>query len=249
MKRLPFVIAIGSFAAWAVLAAGAPPRPNIVFILADDLGPNDLACYGRRDNPPPNLDRLAAEGSRFTCAYVAQPICSPSRAAILTGKPPARLHLTTYLPGRPDCPSQKLLHPIIEQQLPLAERTVAECLHDAGYATACIGKWHLGGGGFLPTDQGFDLYYPGNAVMKPSATEGGKGEYDLTARAIEFVQKNRDRPFFLYLAHNSPHIPYSARAELVAKNVRAVMRQIEKEGPITIFLHKLDRAGGEVVFT
>ncbi|PYJ81633.1 MAG: sulfatase [Verrucomicrobia bacterium] len=221
MTRQLLVIAIWSFAALTVFAAGAPPRPNIVFILADDLGPNDLACYGRREHHTPNLDRLAAEGSRFTCAYVAQPICSPSRAAILTGKTPARLHLTTYLPGRPDCPSQKLLHPIIEQQLPLAERTVAECLHDAGYATACIGKWHLGGEGFLPTDQGFDLYHPGNAVTKPSATEGGKGEYDLTARAIEFVQKNRDRPFFLYLAHNSPHIPYSARPELVAKNAGA----------------------------
>jgi len=204
MKRLPFLIAIGSFAALTVFAAGLPPRPNIVFILADDLGPNDFACYGRREHHTPNLDRLAFEGSRFTCAYVAQPICSPSRAAILTGKAPARLHLTTYLPGRPDCSSQKLLHPIIEQQLPLAERTVAECLR-----------------GFLPTDQGFDLYHPGNAVTKPSATEGGKGEYDLTARAIEFVQKNRDRPFFLYLAHNSPHIPYSARAELVAKNAGA----------------------------
>ncbi|HKI71991.1 MAG TPA: sulfatase [Verrucomicrobiae bacterium] len=221
MKRLPFVSVIGSLAALTIIAAGARPRPNIVFILADDLGPNDLACYGRREHHTPNLDRLAAEGSRFTCAYVAQPICSPSRAAILTGKAPARLHLTTYLPGRPDCPSQKLLHPIIEQQLPLAERTLAECLRDAGYATACIGKWHLGGEGFLPTDQGFDLYHPGNAVTKPSATEGGKGEYDLTARAIEFVQKNRDRPFFLYLAHNSPHIPYSARAELIAKNAGA----------------------------
>src|SRR6184192_2824292 len=218
MKRLPFVSVIGSLAALTIIAAGAPPRPNIVFILADDLGPNDLACCGRREHHTPNLDRLAAEGSRFTCAYVAQPICSPSRAAILTGKAPARLHLTTYLPGRPDCPSQKLLHPIIEQQLPLAERTLAEQLRDAGYATACIGKWHLGGDGFLPTDQGFDLYHPGNAVTKPSATEGGKGEYDLTARAIEFVQKNRDRPFFLYLAHNSPHIPYSARAELIAKH-------------------------------
>ena len=221
MKRPLFVFALWSLTAWTVFAAGAPPRPNIVFILADDLGPNDIACYGRREHHTPNLDRLASEGSRFTCAYVAQPICSPSRAAILTGKAPARLHLTTYLPGRPDCPSQKLLHPIIEQQLPLMERTVAECLRDAGYATACIGKWHLGGEGFLPTDQGFDLYHPGNAVTKPSAAEGGKGEYDLTARAIEFVQKNRDRPFFLYLAHNSPHIPYSARAELVAKNAGA----------------------------
>jgi arylsulfatase A len=198
-----------------------PSRPNIVFILADDLGPNDLACYGRREHHTPNLDRLAAKGARFTCAYVAQPICSPSRAAILTGKAPARLHLTTYLPGRPDCPSQKLLHPVIEQQLPLAEKSLAEYLHDAGYATACIGKWHLGGSGFLPNDQGFDLYHSGNAVTKPSSTEGGKGEYDLTTRSMEFMEKNRDRPFFLYLAHNSPHIPYSAKSELVAKNAAA----------------------------
>ena len=206
---------------WAADGANTPSRPNIVFILADDLGPNDLACYGRREHHTPNLDRLASEGSRFTCAYVAQPICSPSRAAILTGKAPARLHLTTYLPGRPDCPSQTLLHPVIEQQLPLAEKSLAECLHDAGYATACIGKWHLGGAGFLPNDQGFDLYHPGNAVTKPSSTEGGKGEYDLTTRSMQFMEKNRDRPFFLYLAHNSPHIPYSAKSELVAKNAGA----------------------------
>ncbi len=221
MKKLRSVLAIGAFTGLTALAAATPRHPNIVFILADDLGPNDLACYGRREHHTPNLDRLAAEGSRFTCAYVAQPICSPSRAAILTGKAPARLHLTTYLPGRPDCPSQKLLHPVIEQQLPLSEKTLAECLHDAGYATACVGKWHLGGTGFLPTDQGFDLYHPGNAVTKPSSTEGGKGEYDLTARSMEFMEKNKDRPFFLYLAHNSPHIPYTAKSELVAKNSSA----------------------------
>jgi len=218
MRKLRLVCTILACTSLSALAVAAPSPPNVVFILADDLGPNDLACYGRREHHTPNLDRLAAEGSRFTCAYVAQPICSPSRAAILTGKTPARLHLTTYLPGRPDCPSQKLLHPVIEQQLPLAEKTLAECLHDAGYATACVGKWHLGGTGFLPTDQGFDLYHPGNAVTSPSSKEGGKGEYDLSARAIEFMEKNRDRPFFLYLAHNSPHIPYSAKPELVAKN-------------------------------
>src|SRR5579864_8822721 len=95
------------------------PKPNIVFILADDLGINDLHCYGRRDHHTPNLDRLATEGLLFTSAYCAQPICSPSRAAILTGKAPARLHLTTYLPGRPDCISQKVLHPEIELQVPL----------------------------------------------------------------------------------------------------------------------------------
>ena len=105
MKKLFLVCASCAFTALTALAAVTPSRPNIVFILADDLGPNDLACYGRREHHTPNLDRLALEGSRFTCAYVAQPICSPSRAAILTGKAPARLHLTTYLPGRPDCPA------------------------------------------------------------------------------------------------------------------------------------------------
>ena len=87
----------------AAAKAAAKPLPNIVFILADDLGINDLVCYGRREHSTPHLDRLAAQGVRFTAAYCAQPICSPSRAAILTGKSPARLHLTTYLPGRPDC--------------------------------------------------------------------------------------------------------------------------------------------------
>jgi arylsulfatase A len=195
-----------------------PALPNIVFILTDDLGVNDLACYGRREHATPNLDQLAADGARLTAAYCALPICSASRAAILSGKNPARLHLTTFLPGRPDCPSQKLLHPVIRQELPLEETTLAEYLKAAGYATACIGKWHLGGAGFGPREQGFDFYHAGQAVTTPSATEGGKGEYDLTAQAEKFIEANRDRPFFLYLAHNSPHIPYSARETLVAKN-------------------------------
>jgi len=196
-------------------------KPNIVFILADDLGINDLRCYGRAEHNTPNLDKLASEGIRFTSSYCAQPICSPSRAAILTGKAPARLHLTTYLPGRPDCASQKLLHPKINQQLPLEETTLAEALKKEGYATACIGKWHLGGKGFLPTDQGFDVYHPGQAVTKPNDSEGGKGEYDLTRAAAQFIETNRARPFFLYLAHNSPHIPYAAKTSLMEKNAKA----------------------------
>ena len=196
-------------------------KPNIVFILADDLGINDLRCYGRKDHKTPNLDRLAREGVRFTASYCAQPICSPSRAAILTGKAPARLHLTTYLPGRPDAPSQKLLHPKIRQQLPLEEVTLAEALKTNGYVTACIGKWHLGGKGFLPTDQGFDFYHAGRANTKPTEEEGGKGEYDLTRAATAFIETNRARPFFLYLAHNSPHITYTAKTNLIAKNQRA----------------------------
>jgi arylsulfatase A-like enzyme len=200
----------------ALVAAGAalaapPSKPNIVFILTDDLGINDLGCYGRKEHHTPNLDRLAGEGMRFTCHYCALPICSPARAAILTGKSPARLHLTTFLPGRPECPSQKLLHPKIHQQLPLEEKTLAEYLKAAGYATACIGKWHLGGAGFGPKEQGFDLVHAGTANTKPSGAEGGKGEYELTSKAIEFIEKNKAGPFFLYLAHNTPHIPLGAK--------------------------------------
>src|SRR3990172_5194631 len=127
---------------WLAFLAGssawAEERANIVLILADDLGVNDLACYGRAEHRTPYLDRLAKQGSRFTCAYCAQPICSPSRAALMTGKAPARLHLTTYLPGRADCRAQKLLHPAMRQELPLEEQTLAEQLRSARYSTPRI---------------------------------------------------------------------------------------------------------------
>ena len=105
-----FAIVIGLLMLSYELSAAEQRPPNVVFILADDLGINDLSCYGRKDQATPRLDRLASEGMRFTSAYCAQPICSPSRAAILSGLTPARLHLTTFLPGRGDAPSQKLLH-------------------------------------------------------------------------------------------------------------------------------------------
>jgi arylsulfatase A len=203
------------------VAEASPDRPNVILILADDLGENDLGCYGRKDQHTPHLDKLAAEGMRFTSSYCALPICSPSRAALLTGKTPARLHLTNYLPGRPDTRAQPLLQPKIRQELPLEEQTLAEVLKRAGYATACLGKWHLGGKGFGPGQQGFDVVFAGRANTVPSATEGGKGEYELTAHAEEFITTHRDRPFFLYLAHNNPHIPLAAKAELVVKNRHA----------------------------
>src|SRR5262245_20379694 len=195
-----------------------PARPNIVLINADDLGINDLGCYGRKDHNTPRLDRLAKEGMRFTCSYCSQPICSPSRAGLLTGRWPARLHLTTYLPGPPDTRAQKVLHPKIRMQLPLEETTLAEALKEAGYATACIGKWHLGGKGFGPAQQGFDTIFAGRGNTTPSETEGGKGEYELTAQAIRFVENNRDKAFFLYLAHYNPHIPLAAKKELLERN-------------------------------
>ena len=219
IMRCAVAFAILLFAGSPGIAAGR--LPNIVLILADDLGVNDLGCYGRKDHSTPHLDRLASEGLRFTSAYAAAPVCSPSRAALLTGRHPARLHLTTFLPGRPDRLSQRLLHPAIRMELPLEERTLAEILKEAGYVSACIGKWHLGGAGFGPLQQGFDVASAGRANTTPSETEGGKGEYDLTARAEAFITENRDRHFFLYLAHNNPHIPLAARTDLIERNRNA----------------------------
>jgi arylsulfatase A len=197
-------------------AADAPP--NIVFILCDDLGINDLHCYGRTDHRTPHLDRLATQGTRFTSAYAAQPICSPSRAAILTGQAPARLHLTTYLPGRPDRVSHKVLHPEIELQVGLDQKMLPRYFREAGYVTAAVGKWHVGGQGFGPLDHGFDVAHAGQSRTVPSPTEGSKGEYNLTAAAEQFIEEHRNRPFLVYLAHHTPHITYGALPDQIQRN-------------------------------
>lgn len=221
MQLLRRVFLISAFLILWTGVSGADQPPNIVFILCDDLGVNDLHCYGRTDHRTPHLDRLASQGTRFTSAYCAQPICSPSRAAILTGKAPARLHLTTFLPGRPDRMSQKVLHPEIQMQVGLEEKMLPRYFQSAGYATAAIGKWHVGGAGFGPIEHGFDFAHAGQARTTPSATEGSKGEYDLTAAAERFIEAHRERPFLVYLAHNTPHIPYAARPDQIAANTPA----------------------------
>jgi arylsulfatase A-like enzyme len=218
--RLLVLLGLAAMGASPASTAPATP-PNIIFILCDDLGINDLHCYGRGDHQTPHLDRLARDGARFTTAYCAQSICSPSRAALLTSKSPARLHLTTYLPGRPDSPAHKLLHPPIQRQVNLNEKSLARYFNDAGYVTAAIGKWHVGGAGFGPAEHGFDLVHAGVNNTTPSATEGSKGEFGLTAAAEMFMEQNRDRPFFLYLSHFNPHIPYKATPEQVAKHAGA----------------------------
>jgi len=205
-----------------VASAAAATPPNIVFILTDDLGWSDLGCYGSPWQNTPNLDKLAGQGMRFTQAYAAQPICSANRAALMTGRTPARLHLTDFIPGRPVLPSQKMIRPQIVLDLPLEEQTLPERLKPAGYTSAIFGKWHLGGGGHGPLEQGFDHYYAGKAGTTPDATEGGKGEYDLTAKAITWINEQpRDKPFFCYLAHHTPHIPLAAKPELEEKYSKA----------------------------
>ena len=194
-------------------------RPNILFVLCDDLGINDLHCYGRADHHTPYLDALAAQGTRFTSSYASQAICSASRAGLLTGLNPARLHLTTFLPGRPDLASQRVLHPEIMSHVPLAVKTFPRYFKEAGYVTGFIGKWHIGREPG-PAEHGFDhVYYQGEGRnTEPSDSEGGKPEYELTLETIKFIVANQDRPFAAYLGHYTPHIPYTAHPRLIEKN-------------------------------
>ncbi len=220
----------------AAQPARAAGKPNVILILADDLGWADLGCYGSKYHKTPHLDALAASGVRFTDYYAACPVCSPTRASLLTGRYPQRYNLTDWLPGRPDRPDQKLLRPKISQQLPLDEITLAEALKPAGYVSGHIGKWHLGGKGFGPEQQGFDSNVAGDqtgsprsyfapfksadGTFMPGLENAPEGEYltdRLTAEAEKFIEANRDHPFFLYLAHYAPHIPLKAKPELVAK--------------------------------
>jgi len=193
--------------------------PNIIFVLCDDLGINDLHCYGRDDHNTPNLDALAEQGARFTSSYACQAICSASRAGLLTGLNPARLHLTTFLPGRGDKTSQRVLHPEIMMHIPLDIKTFPRYFKEAGYTTGFIGKWHIGRE-YGPKEHGFDhVYFKGEGrCTTPSETEGGKAEYELTDETIKFIESCDDKPFVAYLGHYTPHIPYSAKEHLVDKN-------------------------------
>jgi len=208
-------------------AAGRPP--NFIVILVDDLGWTDLGCQGSTFYETPHIDRLAREGMRFTQAYAACTVCSPTRAALLTGKYPARLHITDWITGHVR-PHAKLKVPDWTMHLPLEERTIAEALKAAGYATASIGKWHLGGPEFYPEKQGFDLNIAGfdkgsppsyfSPYKIPTLPDGPPGEFlsdRLTDEALGFIEQNRARPFFLYLPHYAVHTPLMGKSNVIAR--------------------------------
>jgi arylsulfatase A-like enzyme len=195
-------------------------KPNFVVVLVDDLGWNDVGCYGSKFYETPNIDAFAKSSVRFTDAYAAGSVCSPTRAALMTGLYPPRVGITDWIPGRGDR-NQKLATPQINNQLPLQNRTIAERLKDAGYKTCFVGKWHLGSKGFFPEQQGFDLNFGGHSkgsppggyyapYKNPKLSDGPAGEYltdRLTDESIKFIEKNRDQPFLLYLSWYTVHTP------------------------------------------
>jgi uncharacterized sulfatase len=228
------------------------PKPNVVIILADDLGYGDLGCYGHPSFRTPRIDRMAAEGARLTQFNTPMPFCAPTRASLLTGRYPFRCGMTQN--PTPDAgPAADAL------ALPAGEVTLAQVLRAAGYATGMVGKWHLGHkSGTLPTDRGFDEYYgiPYSNDMRPVQVLDGTQvvEYPVvqatltrryTERAVRFIKQHKDRPFFLYLAHAMPHKPLAASEEYYGKSGAGLYGDVlaELDASVGTVLDALQAAG------
>ncbi len=265
-----WMMMLGIQSTWA---ASAPPppvrRPNIVLIFADDMGYGDLGSYGARGYKTPNLDRLAKEGTRFTSFYVSSPVCSASRASLLSGCYHSRVGI------------HGAMGPKSKQVLSTNETTMAAMLKDAGYATALFGKWHLGDHpDYLPLRHGFDEYFglPYSNDMWPNHPTAKDGAYPLlpliegnrvvqrmpdqrelttwyTERAVDFIERNQSRPFFLYLAHSMPHVPLFASGKFEGTTRRGIYGDVisEIDWSVGQVMEALRRAGLEqdtwVIFT
>lgn len=235
--------------------AAEPRSPNVVVIFCDDLGYGDLACFGHPTIATPNLDRMAREGQIWTNFYAAAPVCTPSRAAILTGRLPIRTGMCSD--------ARRVLFPDSAGGLQPDEITIADALKTAGYATACIGKWHLGHlPQYLPTEQGFDSYFGipysndmdrladspkgREAFLHPKPEyfnvpllrdkqeiERPADQFTITRRyteeAVRFLTARRDKPFFLYLAHNMPHVPLFASNDFQNTSLRGLYGDVIEE--------------------
>ena len=242
-KKLILLLALSSL--FFALSSKAKPL-NVVFFLIDDMGWMDIGANGSDYYQTPNIDQLAADGMRFTNGYATCNVCSPTRASVMTGKYPARLLLTQWLPsGRWDAKKNMLREARYVAHLPLEEYTIAEALRDAGYKTAFMGKWHLGPEPYyFPRHQGFDLNVGGRDYGAPGSywypyqgrwlipttnklyskrdtvVEGKEGDYLIDRMAEEgdkFIRANADKPFFLMMSHYGVHTPLQGKPDKVAK--------------------------------
>jgi len=249
------------FAAAAAAAAPTADRPNVIVVLVDDMGWKDLSCQGSDLHETPHADRLAASGMRFTSGYAACTVCSPTRAALMTGQVPARLHLTDWIAGH-ERPHATLRIPDWTKRLPLEVVTVAERLKAAGYATASIGKWHLGGADFLPQHRGFDVNRGGTDQGQPPSyfapyriptlADGPAGEYLTDREAAEasgFIEAHRDQPFFLYLPHHGVHTPIQAKPEVTAKYAAKQPGITPRRAAYAAMVESVDDALGRILDT
>lgn len=224
----------------------AADRPNVVFILVDDLGWMDLGCQGSLVYKTPNIDRLADSAMRFTDAYASCPVCSPTRASIMTGKAPTRLNITDWIPGS-NPKNRKLLGPQDLHALPLSEVTLAETFKANGYKTFFAGKWHLGSEGHFPEDQGFDINKGGHhkgsppggyytPFKNPKLSDGPEGQYlpdRLTDESIRFMEANKDRPFLVYLSFYTVHTPIQPCKRFIEENKQRIA-DTEFSGPASV---------------
>ena len=252
----------------------AEPKTTVVFFLIDDLGWRDLGCYGSDYYQTPNIDRLAKEGVRFTDAYSACTVCSPTRAAIMTGKYPARLLLTQWLPsGRWSRTGHKMKEGRYISNLPLEEVTIAEVLRDHGYKTAFMGKWHLGTETYYyPEHQGFDVnvagrdygapgsyFFPftgkwkipstGQTLHKKQPLSGKKGDYladRLAEEAESFIRNNSDNPFFLMLSHYAVHTPLQGKPDKVLNYEKIPENKRQGKPAYAAMVESVDESVGRV---
>ncbi len=270
------ILLILILSAFLASPSSAQQKPNIVVIMVDDMGWTGLSSYGSDLHQTPNIDQLAADGMKFNQAYASAPVCTPTRAAFMTGKSPAQLNMTIWHEAsREPHKNRPLIPPVVEGNLPHKEVTIAEVLQGAGYNTGHVGKWHLGEASHYPETHGFDFSFGGSFWGAPptfffpyrgtwgsgerahpryipgiDATENLEGEHltdRLTDVAIEFIKKSKDAPFFLYMSYYTVHTPIEGKPVLADKYERAIQAGLNHDNAHYAAMHEtLDHNVGRI---